>query len=314
MKLWCFMVLIFPFAAFCAETVLEVRPYTSISEARDLYLSDVIKMQNVPEVIEHHIRTIRLGNGPKLGERRVFSNRALSSLLRREVNDLKQVENVNFKIPNQIVVENRGFEINQKKIEEQLKKAWATMCENCRFEIKQLSVPRAEGPLKGKPWSLNISGQLPKGQFSYPLTIQSEQKRDQSLWVQGLMHVYREVPVTTRSLRFGERIQKADLKIEWRDVTFSYDSTPDLDSAVGRKLQRNFNVGDIVWTNSLQKEKAVRRGQVVKVVIEEDGWELTMSAVAQEAGQLGDTITVRNPKSDKLLSGTLTGIGQVSIQ
>jgi flagella basal body P-ring formation protein FlgA len=51
----------------------------------------------------------------------------------------------------------------------------------------------------------------------------------------------------------------------------------------------------------------------VTIVYEVPGMTLTLRGRANEAGALGDAVSVTNPQSKKVLQGTVTGPGRVSV-
>jgi flagella basal body P-ring formation protein FlgA len=74
------------------------------------------------------------------------------------------------------------------------------------------------------------------------------------------------------------------------------------------------NAGDIVWRGSLVREKAIQRGELVRVVSGEGNWSVSVQAKTEQDGFLGDTVNLRNVQTNKLISGRVIGRGEVEVQ
>jgi flagella basal body P-ring formation protein FlgA len=66
-------------------------------------------------------------------------------------------------------------------------------------------------------------------------------------------------------------------------------------------------------TADLMKPEIVQRSDTVTIVYEAPGITLTLRGQAQEAGALGDTISVLNVESKRALSGVITGPDRINV-
>jgi len=64
----------------------------------------------------------------------------------------------------------------------------------------------------------------------------------------------------------------------------------------------------------LQREFAVKSGEIVKVTAGSSDWEVTIDGIAQASGYIGDTVNVKIPRTQKLVSGLLTAKGVVEVR
>jgi flagella basal body P-ring formation protein FlgA len=112
----------------------------------------------------------------------------------------------------------------------------------------------------------------------------------------------------------GTRVSEEDFKFEWRDVTFATDTSPTAKEIIGQAAKFTMNANDIIWRGSLMREKAVQRGEIVKVQTGEPGWEISIQARAEQDGFAGDTISLRNLQTNKVISGRVTGSGEVQVR
>lgn len=289
---------------------LVVRAQTNVQSNKDIYLSDIVEMENLSDSLKASLKTVKLANGPRLGERQVLSSESISRLIRKHLSQLKLPEKMRLKIPSQVIVENQGFSLKKDDLEQRLRKHWSTFCGDCEFQISQMILPKTKTLKEPTEWELVLDRKSPRGQFSY----QVKENGKNIGWVQGMVKMFKKVPVVTRAMHFGERIDKQDFEVVLKDVTYAHDSPARTTLLAGRRLKRALRAGDIIWSNTLEKVLAARRGQPVKMTMGSSEWQLTIQGVAQMDGQVGDTISVKNPKSNKILSGVITKDREVQVQ
>lgn len=136
-----------------------------------------------------------------------------------------------------------------------------------------------------------------------------------TLWIQGNLVVRKNVPVARRAIYFGERLQSDDVEWTWRDVTFAQDGVPNADELTGKRLKAPVRASDIIFSGTLEHEKALRRGEVARVTSGgHSDWEVSISAVAQQDAEIGDTVTLKNPKTNRDLTGVVVAKDEVEIQ
>lgn len=57
----------------------------------------------------------------------------------------------------------------------------------------------------------------------------------------------------------------------------------------------------------------IHRGETVKIVVSTPGFKLEADGVAQADGSIGDTIRIKNTRSNKMIDAKVKGSGVVSI-
>lgn len=302
---------------FCSTAFSEnvrVRAYTNINNQKNIYLIDIVDSKKLAPQLKEVFSKVKISDAPGVGEKRILSNHVLSRLIRLRSREVAQSNQIQLIIPNQVIIENKGLQLSAKNLKTSLQRFWKESCQTCEFKIQRLSTPLIEKQASNPEWKINYSGDLPKGQFTYPLDLVYSDLSKKRVWLQGQVKILKKVPVATRALNFGDRIFESDYKMKQMDVTHAYDSPAYLKSLVGRKVQRTTRAGAIIWSNSLEKQLAVRRGDSVKVIIGENQWELSLTAVSQQNGQIGDTISVKSSSTKKIISGILTAPGEVTIR
>jgi flagellar basal body P-ring formation protein FlgA len=120
------------------------------------------------------------------------------------------------------------------------------------------------------------------------------------------------VVVPNRDIARGETIAESDLAYGTIAATnvFSGIATS-VDMLKGMEARRMLRANEIVRTDDVRHPVVVAKGQVVTMTFEAPGVTLTASGRAMGEGGVGDTISVQNPASFRLVSATVTGPGAV---
>jgi flagella basal body P-ring formation protein FlgA len=124
-----------------------------------------------------------------------------------------------------------------------------------------------------------------------------------------------EVVVPKRAVARGETLGKNDVLVERRPRDGqATDLIGDPRVAIDKVATRALMAGAPLRANDLRREEIVAKGDLVTLVYESRGLTITMRGRAGEAGAMGDVISVTNPQSKRVLHGTVSGPGRISVQ
>lgn len=122
-----------------------------------------------------------------------------------------------------------------------------------------------------------------------------------------------EAAVLTRALERGDVIRASDISFERRPKSdFANDVAP-RSGVIGMQVRRALRTGQGLKASDLAKADLVTRDQVVTLVYETPGLYLTGRGKATEGGAQGDTVSVLNLQSKRIVQGVIVGPGQVSV-
>lgn len=296
-----------------AESAIVVRPHTHLAQARPVQFQEVAEFFDMDAVVVKELGEIKLAEGPLIGERLEFNGSAVSSILRAHKTWRRLSPKPQVTIPSRIIVENIGDQVTEAQIRMELINRWQALC-NCRVQIDQLSVPVLGAWQAGNQWRLRLRSEIGRGNFTIPLEIFTPGGETRTLWIKGQVSLFKRAPVAKHQINFGERIQPEDVNFVERDITFARDAIPGPEEIAARKARQTIAAGDIVYASILEKEKALKRGDVVRMAIADGGWEVILSGVAEQDGFVGDVVKIRNLKSNSLILATVTGRGEVKVE
>lgn len=305
-------ILIFSFVAL-AEPAIVVRPLTQVAQSKSITMSDVAEFHDISEATAAEVGQMKLAEGPKAGEHIEFSGSSISTLL-RDHKVWRATGKPTFTIPSRVVIENIGSQPTEAQVRMELIQKWQTQCD-CRVELTEISMPKVDKWQDGMNWRIRFPSEAARGSFTVALELRNrEDVTIQTLWVRGQANHFRSVPVAKRQLNIGERVQPDDYQFTDREITFARDAVPDPQEIVGRRLRQSVAANGILFAGLLERERALRRGDQVKLSIGEDDWEIAMVGVAEQDGFVGDMVKVRNSRSNQMITAVVTGRGEVKVQ
>lgn len=130
----------------------------------------------------------------------------------------------------------------------------------------------------------------------------------------GRVIVHRHVPVLAHHLDGGSVIAMTD--IDWITVTddrITSNVITSADQLIGREVRHSLSDGDVLHTNDIIPARLVVRGALVTLKIETPFMQLTSQGRALQDGAEGDIVRVNNTQSNRMVEGTVTGPGEVSV-
>lgn len=238
-----------------------------------------------------------------------LSGEEISKKLRDLVrgNDELKKLNPSFKIPSEIKIVIRHDGLSKIEIEKSLMNFLSAKCGQCTLQIRLNALPK----VTAKNASIDWGQDMKYGSFMIPIL---ESNGFSNKWITGTAKVQKRVPVTKKIIRYGERVAAEDLEILDADITFVKEEPPSLEQIVGMMASRTLSPRKPVLLSDLKREPAARRGQIVKALVGDKDFEVSMNASAEENGFVGDMIKIRNPETQKIMSATVIDKGVVKIQ
>lgn len=125
----------------------------------------------------------------------------------------------------------------------------------------------------------------------------------------------RTVLVLARPLAAGQTIAAEDLQSVARQTAGAAQALlVDPAQAIGRVARRPLQAGSLLSQSDLHAEQLVRRGQTVDLLVQRGSVQVRVAARALRDGALGDSITVENLSSRRVVHGTVQADGTVAVR
>ena len=128
------------------------------------------------------------------------------------------------------------------------------------------------------------------------------------------IEVLTDVVVTTGGIARDALIDQGDVTVKkkWLDTVTSGVVT-DLAEVVGKKAAMRINAGTEITRNMLRSVPVVKKGEVVRIVLESGPMTISAVGLCQEDGGQGDLIRVENTSSRKVIFARVTGRSTVKV-
>lgn len=286
-----------------------------VLDANNIYLLDIIEQDSRDLLSKSDIQTlkkIRLGDAPKLGESRKFTNYAISEVLRSHALTKNILQKHSFTIPSEVLVLRKaGFRIEDVQI--QIHDWVQKSCEGCEVQISKLKVQKTID-FNGYDWRLIPSAEIPRGNFVLPLELIANGRVSKKIWVQGEVRLFRAVPVVLRDISPGVKIQVDDIEFKKRDVTYERNSAPHKEEIYGGEVSRFMSVGQVLWKNSLKRKLALQKGSVVSILVKNPFWTIRTKGISQSNAYVGDSVRLLTLEGKREVSGVVRLDGMVEVQ
>ena len=296
-----------------AENSIRVKPLIEVQNVRNITLGLISEFKGLPEDTQKNLASVVLGNAPKKGEKRVFSSPAIAMAFRKHLTK-EQIKGLKLVIPSEVVIRVKDRSLKKENIKKELSEIWKGYCADCSFKIQMMSLPYIKNISDVEDWSVDAGKEPAKGNFNLPMYIKMKGQNLKQYWLTGHSRVYKRVPVLKKAMAHGERFSKKNVHILDKDITFAYDSTPNLKDIYGKQCSQAMRAGAIIWQNRVLREKALTRGEIVKLVIGNELFELSTLGKAESDAYVGDSVRVKNLKTNKVVSGLVVRKGEVRLE
>lgn len=160
-------------------------------------------------------------------------------------------------------------------------------------------------------------------------SVQAAARRAGLVWpnAEGLRQIFVSGPVTngavtaranvdvltwTRNLAAGEIVQPEDLI--WGKAALTPSDAPgDADAVVGLSARRALRAGAAVAARDVAAPQVIKANEMITLSFEDGGVSLALQAKALAGGAAGETISVQNISSKKVIPALIVGPGQALV-
>jgi len=126
------------------------------------------------------------------------------------------------------------------------------------------------------------------------------------IFMTARVKIFDHILVARRPLNKGHLLQKEDIELKKADLSGLRSAyLTDAKLAVNYVLKRPINSGAIISVNNLSKPILIKKGDTITILAENNGFKISMKAIALSAGSKGDKIRAKNIKTKKIIQGTV---------
>lgn len=242
----------------------------------------------------------------------VMTSDELAKVIRDKFS-FQDLQRLSIRLPEKITIRAKAGYVSLNKIAHQIRLSASKICRGCRIKITDLKIPE----LSSKEELLGIEMPFDQiksgGSFLLPMNVIGS-KGHSSLWVTGKLQFFKMLPVATKMIQQGQKIETADIEVGEREITTSKDSAPEVSELIGQTLNRFVSMGQPIFFSYIKKNPVAQRGELVKVIIGAESFEVSTQGSMEQDAFIGDLVKVRHPDTKKMMTGRLKEKGLVVIE
>lgn len=173
-------------------------------------------------------------------------------------------------------------------------------------EVRDITFPREILVPAGKivlEFSPPAAGKT-SGSISFPAQVHIDQKLARRFWVTATVEAYRMAVAATRPIVRGQTLGPEDVylrRLPVRDLPAG--ALSEISRVLERKTRRSLQVHQVLSQTFLETPAAVRKGEVVKIVVESPSLRIETTGKTAQDGGVGEVIRVLNLGSRKEVYG-----------
>jgi flagella basal body P-ring formation protein FlgA len=173
------------------------------------------------------------------------------------------------------------------------------------FQIADQSVPAGTVAMVAGTAQVNATF------VSVPVGIEVDGKLARTVFAGFRITSYVRMPVAAHDLTRDSVLSADDLT--YARLPFTGRAGFDIESFVGRKVRCVVARGDVVYPELTSVNEIVHAGMAAVLIVRDGPVRLAADVVARTGGGLGDSVTIYNPQTQKVLSGIVTGPNTVEL-
>ncbi len=171
-----------------------------------------------------------------------------------------------------------------------------------------------EVPTGALSWDVVPSSPGVIGSSRFSIIFKVDDKVRKNFSVRGQTRAITPVVITTRRLKYGEIVTPEMLSVADRDISSVPSYARDISEVVGSVVKRNIIKGAVIGPEYVELPPVIRKGELVKIVVNQSGLVLTATGIARADGRKDEVIRVKNANSNKLIYCRVQAPGLVEVK
>ncbi|MBC7457730.1 MAG: flagellar basal body P-ring formation protein FlgA [Bdellovibrionaceae bacterium] len=257
---------------------------TEISPRDVITAYDIVETNNISREILERLKNIVVATGKSARITKI-------DLIKK----LRMVDSY-FMFPTEVKLLRSKQFISRMEVERKIKNHLLANCKKCDFRININSVPK----IVTSDWEMDLNVDLNKKTVMVP--VYSVSQPDKKGWITAEVKKYMNVAILNRDVKFGEPITEAMITTDLRYVPAGADVVLSAEGLIGMQPTKYMPAGEMISYRDLKRETVMKKGQIVKAVFGKEAFEVSISALAEESGAIGDVIKFKNMDSQKMFS------------
>lgn len=149
---------------------------------------------------------------------------------------------------------------------------------------------------------------------SFSVFFKVDGKPANNCTVRGRIEVLTDIAVAAETIRKGTVIKAEQITMKRKNIVTADHPVYKPKNVIGMQAARTIGAGKVVEQNHITVPPVIEAGDLVKVIAGKGQLRISTKGVARSPGIIGDTIRVKNMRSNKLIYARVEGPGMVSVE
>jgi len=303
-------------AALDAGQATTIRVYERAEiEGDEVMLGQMAEIEGSDPRWVQHLKEIVIGRAPLPGKTRQYDQRYLEMRLKMHHVDLSAVV---LEVPQLVEVVRSHLTVQETEIKQIVSEFILRNIsrDNKTVRIKEIRVPQRVILPKGRiayqvaaPRSTELMG---KCSFSIDFIVDGHVQK--KAWATATIEIRGPVVVTRKPLGRYKPITEDDIELQTIDLSdLSGDVITDPAMVLGKRMRRAVGAQIPLRADLIELPPLVKRGDLVMIVAESNGFKITTLGEVKKKGRLGERIPVANMDSKKILQARVIDANTVQV-
>lgn len=301
----------------CASDSTRISVLSNIEiNDEDILLGSIASIDGQDPLLIQKLKEIVISRAPLPGESRVLERNIFNLRLKQNGIDLSRLI---LHMPEEVVVTRDFIEIGPEKIKMLVSDYILknTLKNNVDAEIKEIEVsdslrlPNGRITFKVRPPSnRDLMGKIP-----FAVHFDVDGKFYKRVWATATVEVLAEVVVTSKPLGRHKPITEDDIEVLKMDLAkLPSDVITNPEMILGKRTRRAVGAKTPLRANLVEFPPLVKRGDIVVIIAESEGFKITALGQVKRKGRLGESIPVINYDSKKILYARVLDSSTVKVE
>lgn len=297
-------------------TVIELRDHASVSGGH-IRLADIADIRGGDEIVRRRLATLKIAPAPGLGTSKTLRREDVRLVVRRTLGaNPPVIEGAQATKIERPVVEYEGAQFVEAARTYVLAQLGRERPDLSRIEVTPVGdFPAVRGPagsLRISVRQLRTDLAIRRVSVWVDVEIDGSVYRSVPMWL--AVNAYRPVVVARRAHRSKEPLTRQDFTIEEREVAALREMPLAVDAALaGKRARHALAAGSIIRPSDIEVQPSVLADQEIDVRVLAGPIAIETRAIAEQEGDAGEYIRVRNPASALTYRAEVVDRGKVLV-
>jgi flagella basal body P-ring formation protein FlgA len=282
----------------------------------NILLANIAKIKGGDPLLIQKLGSIVVGRAPLPGDSRLLKGSTIKRRLKQNGIDLAKLT---LDIPPRITVSRNFIEVSKEKIQSLVSDYIQTnlFSGSTNVRIKNIQVANSLR-LPGGHVTYKITAPRNRamvGKVPFAVNFDVNGKSYKRVWATATIEMLADVVVTKRPLGRHKPITEDDILVIKMDLAeVPSDVITDSETVLGKRTRRAIGSKTVLRATLVEFPPLVKRGDVVMIIAETQGFKITALGQVKKKGALGDRIPVVNFDSKKVLYARVLDSNTVKIE